>query len=483
MADALIRVVLQGDEAVAGAGRLSGALSRLERSEPTLALRSTRRAIDELAVAATGLHPVLGRVVATFTELGIGGAVGLASVAGLAALGLEFKYLINYASALDEKLLKLNTTFAQGTAAAKLFAATAAGRRAEDLNKPSFFSFETFQGSRGDLATASREGRLAEQATALNQEFVNLRQFHDEHTARLRAEANALEGSSIALAKAKLEVQDYSTAQEDALDRLAHRQDMVRLSTEHLNDADRKLILARDDEARAILRNLPLVALREQGAQIQSDIANGIAATPFFNQTLQGIKTPTLEQLQAQEGARLATVQTAAIEKQSGEFAFGLGPDFFSNVRQGVDDALNTTPGWHKGGVKAGEAMAAAFVTAAGQFQRGGAAGILGGFGSLASGASLLKDAPSFLGPLGFGLSAAGTLFSMFDHSAERRQREMMDELRRIRQNTEHRGLPDKTSFTFLLNGKEISGAVLQDVIYGYNRAVRTNNLPALPPS
>ncbi len=58
-----------------------------------------------------------------------------------------------------------------------------------------------------------------------------------------------------------------------------------------------------------------------------------------------------------------------------------------------------------------------------------------------------------------------------------------MDEIRRIRQNTEHRGLPDRSSFTFILNGKEISGAVLQDVIYGYNRAVRTNNLPALPSS
>src|SRR5260370_612762 len=112
MSDALIRVVLQGDEAVAGADRVSQALTRMERSEPSYALRSTRRAIDELASSASGLHPALGRVLAQFAQLGIGGPVGLGAGAGLAGIGLEMKALIGPAGAPGAKMLKCDTTVA-----------------------------------------------------------------------------------------------------------------------------------------------------------------------------------------------------------------------------------------------------------------------------------------------------------------------------------------------------------------------------------
>src|SRR5260370_39519002 len=77
VADALVRIVFQGDEAVQGADRISQALTRMERSEPTRALRSTRMAIDELTTAATGLHPIFGRLIAGFSQRGLGGEARL----------------------------------------------------------------------------------------------------------------------------------------------------------------------------------------------------------------------------------------------------------------------------------------------------------------------------------------------------------------------------------------------------------------------
>src|SRR5438876_3860165 len=112
MPDALVRIVLQGDEAVAGADRVSQALGRLERGEPTRALRQTRLAVDELANAATGLHPALGRVASTLAQLGIGGAVGIAAVAGLSAIGLEVKSLLDIVPNLEKAFGKLNDEFA-----------------------------------------------------------------------------------------------------------------------------------------------------------------------------------------------------------------------------------------------------------------------------------------------------------------------------------------------------------------------------------
>lgn len=76
-----------------------------------------------------------------------------------------------------------------------------------------------------------------------------------------------------------------------------------------------------------------------------------------------------------------------------------------------------------------------------------------------------------------------GTIFGIFDRNEERRQRDALDELKRIRENTERRGQPGRVSVTILLNGREVSGAILEDVLYGIRRAERTNAVPILPPS
>ncbi len=216
MSDALIRVVLQGDEAVAGADRVSQALTRMERSEPSYALRSTRRAIDELASSASGLHPALGRVLAQFAQLGIGGPVGLGAVAGLAVIGLEMKALIGQADALDAKMLKLNTTLAtgRGAGAATLFAAESANLKALETRHDAGFveKLTLYSGLPGvtDIGVSRLVGRITEAATEEQLALTKLVEFHHQHTAILTTELHAedertktLIGAELAVAKAR----------------------------------------------------------------------------------------------------------------------------------------------------------------------------------------------------------------------------------------------------------------------------------------
>jgi hypothetical protein len=162
------------------------------------------------------------------------------------------------------------------------------------------------------------------------------------------------------------------------------------------------------------------------------------------------------------------------------------GPDFQPPKFPGPDRDF-ITQGLEKAITKAqppkvdAARLAAEAVALLGALQQGGVAGILGAAGGLASTASGLKGLGG-LGPIGIGLSVASGVFGLLDHSAERRHREAMAEFTRIRQNTDKRGQPDHISVTVLVNGKEVSGAILQDVMYGIRRAERTNAVPVLPP-
>jgi hypothetical protein len=113
MADALVRIRFEDTGAEAGATRVANALGRLERGEPTRALRLVRGAMDELATSAAGVHPALGRLASTLTMFGIGGAVGIAAVGGLAAIALEVKALLNIVPNLENSFKKLNDEFAK----------------------------------------------------------------------------------------------------------------------------------------------------------------------------------------------------------------------------------------------------------------------------------------------------------------------------------------------------------------------------------
>src|SRR5947207_2220713 len=84
-------------EASVGVGeRMAQAFQRLEAREPTMAMRRTRLAIEELSVSALGIQGPMGRLASSFALLAPGGALTLGAVAGLAAIAVEVKDLITY---------------------------------------------------------------------------------------------------------------------------------------------------------------------------------------------------------------------------------------------------------------------------------------------------------------------------------------------------------------------------------------------------
>lgn len=92
-----------------------------------------------------------------------------------------------------------------------------------------------------------------------------------------------------------------------------------------------------------------------------------------------------------------------------------------------------------KGGGKLGpERVDTAHITAEalallGALKQGGAAGILGAGAGIASDLGGLRGAPKFLGPLGIGLSVASGIFGLFDHSEERRHKELLAAMKDLR--------------------------------------------------
>lgn len=462
MTDALIRVVVQGDEAVAGVGRIEQAFGRLERNQPTMALRTTRRAIDELAVAATGLHPVMGRVLATFAEMGIGGAVGLGAVAGFAAIGLEIKTILEFADKLDKKLIQLNTTIARGPTSLA-FKAQAFGQQADELQNPGVW--QTIKNTAMDMLTdkGAAVGRAAELATAqtgaaLAQRDYEKAQF-DEQRRGLRETSKALADSAFAIdrLKAGLHPTNVQLAALDSASRLtaialsgANEEtkkrlqllELERAGLEHVNAAtkDRQ---ARDDQRRKDEAAFPTVgvvgdvyyrARLGRGGNVSSSTDMG---TPFEN-TIRG-----------------ASAMAAG--------TWNPGPP-----SKAADNKIDSAR------------LAAEAVALLGALKQGGAAGIFGAAGGIASDLGGLKGLGGFT-PIGIGLNVVSGLFGMFDHSAERRHREEMEKLTRLIQNTDKRGQPDHTSITIMLNGKEVSGALVDDVIYQINRMSRRDATPRLP--
>jgi len=356
MTDALIRVVIQGDEAVAGVGRIDQALGRLERSEPTMALRSTRRAIDELAASASGLHPVFARVLATFAQFSIGGAVGLGVVAGFAAIGLEVKSLISFSGELDKTLDKLNAKFASlGGAGASGFAQLAQIRD-EEPSQPGpvgrliarVGSFFEKPGEIGDQQAAIEEGIGAQEATIANATTLMIHKIHHEHAALINAAGEA-----------------------------------VRKVREELSGIN---------------------------AEIQTFIM-GSAARGMAPLNLAGIHVPTLAELQWNETARQVNL---AGTKQAVD---AIGINLLGVGRGQTSDIARQVPRADKEWERIGSAMLTGMTMIASA--RGGnvgaaALGALGETATAASGLKMFAGEAKWLGPAGFALSAVSSLASLF---------------------------------------------------------------------
>src|SRR2546427_12247393 len=109
MADILIRARLDASEAETGLSRLSTAYERLERREPTLALREARSAMGALGAEAFGVSGTLGRLVTTLGAFGAGTPLAL----GIVGLVAAFQKWNSYVDGLNDKFLKLQQTLAR----------------------------------------------------------------------------------------------------------------------------------------------------------------------------------------------------------------------------------------------------------------------------------------------------------------------------------------------------------------------------------
>lgn len=447
--DLIIRAFFSDGGLSAGLAKANAGLAQIGKSGPgaRTGLRAVEQGARALAFEAAGLAGPMGRVFSGLLQIGGGSAAVVGAVAGIGAIAFAYNALTKEsreAAEAEKKHREELIRSAQQRAQAALPASQRIGVETTDV--------------RGML----------DSLTTLRQERVALL------TGRFSAGAStrAREGSTQTLEefiRTDKTLQDIDEIRTDlSLSISQNRRASANAAKDEAASTEREL------EARRALR---LEAIQFLQAQHAITIAAARGGLGF---------------VAGPEGTEVVSAARRRAAFTAPTFGVGLGidsgPTTFRSIRTtfprfGAPDPPEMKRDW----LKSGTIIAQGFFQAATAIRGGGAGGVFGAVGALAGAGAqvqgISKGLSGTLGTLGLVGSVVGGLFSLFDHSAERRQREQMAELTRIRQNTERRNEPLPSSFTFILNGKEISGAILQDVIYGYGRAARTNNLPALPPS
>lgn len=212
--------------------------------------------------------------------------------------------------------------------------------------------------------------------------------------------------------------------------------------------------------------------------------ATHVIGGEFFQQELAKIKIPTLNDLLGQERIRQADLDVTKLEKRGSEAAFTLfdSPDFQASLRELGAEIDKVTERFDDAGQKLPRQarVAAESLQFLSLIKQGGAGNIIGGAGGVLQSLGALKGLGQ-LTPVGIGLTALGGLTSLFGNSnreAERRHREEMEELRRIRENTTQRDQPANTDVHIYLDGEDVTDRVM----YNIARAARTRGTPSLPP-
>lgn len=319
------------------------------------------------------------------------------------------------------------------------------------------------------LTKESREASKAQQ------------ELHESLIRTARARAEGLLPGSVRIGR------DIATARAELAD--LNRQRSARVAA--LGD----VFLARGfntlDEA--IAADSQLAKIDEQRAALSLTLAqNRAAETDALKQ-----QNAEQEKLAKKERERIAAlVHLSTFARVTPPTETGAGPGVSNQLveaamRGGPSLAMRgvggeTAPGAFRAELKGFSVeLAAQIAGALGQalvaIQAGGVGGALAGGGAILGGLSGIQGLGG-LGPFGLVASALGGVFSLFDNSEDRRHRQLMEETRRIRQNTEARGEPRNISLTLLLNGREVSAAVVEDLIYEVGRMERRDATPRLPP-
>jgi hypothetical protein len=230
--EAIVALSTTASSSIGGLQGLGGALTKMERREPALVLRELRTTLVGLGAESIGTTGPLGRLAVTLTSFGVGGAVGLAAIGGLAGIGFEIKKLVDLGGQMDERLQKVNERFAQMVpAAAALSRVNDLRQQVADLEKAG--TVEAISGGPNartrhpdDVTLAMRIERESQLATARNELAQSIRDFQRTQAGQLAAgetkRADELRKRNEALALQPLQsrglfLPGYQTAGERAL--------------------------------------------------------------------------------------------------------------------------------------------------------------------------------------------------------------------------------------------------------------------------
>lgn len=391
----------------------------------------------QMAVAATGATGPMGNLARAGLLLGGGGGVLLGAAATVGVLGLAWHTLTKDVKAATSALDQFGESLTRAKSPGGQFQALVADLSA-DLDKMdrrfavareiNATGLQNIPGlsvlgeigtdtARSVLASLrergereaveavlalrnARAGAHQDAATALQRE-AQLIGLTGEEAARLQA---VWQGMPPAIAAtfiaAAAELDKAKQAEQDRLEREREHNRLLEIKADLFEEIGR--ISA--DVARFQLSTFDFEGLR--------------AEMPFA-----GTVGQTEEILRAQEGRRVAGLQVAELERQAGDFAFGLDQSFFDRVQAEVGEAIGSLKEPRDTNMQAAQ-LALMGVTNLAR-SGGSAAGILGGLGGLASGATGLTGiaATAAAGPLGwagFGLSALSTGFGLLSRNADK---------------------------------------------------------------
>lgn len=446
--DVIARALFVDNGAAAGLAKFNAQVHEVSKAAPggTRGLRAFEGGLQSLALEAAGVQGPLGRITEGLLRFGGGSGLVLGAAAGIGVIALAYNALTKESREAAEAQQKLREELVRTAAA-----------RAEAKVPESQKIGRDVSSARDELAQLNEERRkelaYLTQITAASGGGAAQLAIVVEHSSKIKK----IDEDRAALSLVLIQDQRAGVA-----------------ATKEETDAKEKLLKVEQERAR--------VARLARIEATQGDVLDYRAALrarrrlSFTSPAFGGFGTDTNDPLKSGRGTTLGQ-------------GLILGP-FQGAVfgrRAPAPRFTPTDPKAKEDWIKSGAILAAGFFQAITAFKSGGAGGAFGGLGALATAGSNVQGVGVGLGKalstVGFIGSALGGLFSLFDHSAERRQREQMAELTRIRQNTDKRGQPDHISVTVLLNGKEVSAEILGDVVYGIRRLERTNAVPVLPPS
>lgn len=413
-------------------GRLGSAFARLERREPTMAVRQLRVALDELILSTVGMTGPAGRLLATFAGLGLNGPLALISIGALAAA-----YRI--ATTDTRELEKAHTDLAKAINAANAAHAGRIGQFGQSLygggEAPSFWHLlisdndpgggmysrrETVQQQlasslelRGQQAAAGRNvgptSELGKHIELLRHELASLNiaiRGSTEEQKRLRgiAEANArfemwaadfrnpgiLSGRAASLTGRRFDPFGQSFSSTRATDEIE-------------TYGFQRFGFGPRPQGQNLFERPGGPGLRPLGAPLSTDAAKlGQEAA----QIILSMRTPVeilRKELETLEAAMKADATAAdgaakAHDRLKKRLEFEESQEKYGNVRIGVQAAFD----------------------AINQVRKGGISGILGGVGSLAESSTHLMDKDmlpllgKYAGPVGIGAMVLSGLASLF---------------------------------------------------------------------